>query len=489
MQMEKLIANCEAFVRAGSPQKAAKLISKLNLARLHRQYRLKFANLCRRTGLISSGLQILTPVLFPKELEKADATAAEQAEYAVLLQRAGSVEEALEILNAISPEEIPEVLIYRCYCLFNKWEYRKAIPPLDQYLSLESAGYSTLVAQVNLCSALVECGDFDNANQKLIALETLARSSQALRLQGNCLEMLAQVCIHQGQLHQAESYLNDAASLLVSAGTHDELFIMKWRAILTALREGRTEALATYRLQAVERAESEAVRETDFFWLMVDFDSQKFEHLYFGTPFERYREKITRRLFREPKAAVYQFGRADQRYLDLRDGALSDGQDLSLDSKILHLFRSLLTDFYRPRLIGNLFSDLFPKERFDIFSSPGRVRQLMYRARKWAKENNVPAEIVLINDRYRVDVNGDFAFRVPLGSPVASNRNHQIELLMQKFSQRDFTAAQAQSVLGVSRATCTRILQQAVETNRLGRFGASTNTVYTFSVQGQEDCA
>jgi hypothetical protein len=491
---DALISRCEAWIRAGNIQLAVKALLEINAAQVPRRYRLPLANLCRRTGLVNLGLKLLTPVVRPRGFERRAldrATHEERAEFAVLLQRMGSVQEALQILASIPRATVPEASLYASFCHFNLWQYREAIPHLEEFIASKPLPYMALVAKVNLCAALIDVQDFARAKDLLSEVQANAEGLGARRLRANALEMWAQIHVHEGALSDGLLKLNEASDLLSAPTTFDQLFVLKWKAIVEALRSGSIEPLVKFSAAAREHGESEAVRETDLFQLIIKFDPERFNHLYFGTPFAAYRERILRSVNQTRIEPRYLYGSYSSSWLDLEGGDLhGGGESLPLNSKTLGVFRSLLKDFYRPQPIGAVFAELFPGEHFDIFSSPARVRQAIYRARLWIQENNLPVGIRHRRGRYSVDLSGDFAFQIPVDRLAVSVLDRQIAQLQTAFAALSgFTSVDARRVLAVSRATCTRILKNAVESGRLKKFGASTSTVYYFNEGSQTNAA
>ena len=57
---ETLIQRCDAEIRAGHPQYVSRHLSSLNAARAPKEFRLPLANICRRAGLFTLGLRLLS---------------------------------------------------------------------------------------------------------------------------------------------------------------------------------------------------------------------------------------------------------------------------------------------------------------------------------------------------------------------------------------------------------------------------------------------
>src|SRR4051812_46878358 len=98
----QIIEHCETALRTGQGQLITHYFADLQTKDVPRRWRLPIANICRRAGLISLGLKILTPIVHPqKEILESAASAQELVEYAGLLERCGAAKEALKILKKI----------------------------------------------------------------------------------------------------------------------------------------------------------------------------------------------------------------------------------------------------------------------------------------------------------------------------------------------------------------------------------------------------
>src|SRR4051794_13851571 len=109
---QKLVQNCDEAIRRGEIARAAHPLRELNLARIPKVWCLPLAKTCRRAGLTTSGLKILTPiVLSPQRRLSTVPTEEELSEYAILLQRNGSVREAQSLLSRLDGERVPDALL------------------------------------------------------------------------------------------------------------------------------------------------------------------------------------------------------------------------------------------------------------------------------------------------------------------------------------------------------------------------------------------
>src|SRR6218665_41141 len=137
--LQKLLSDCEDLIRAGRGAEVKSHLTGLNSAQLPRAFRLPFAGLGRRLNLNSLAMRLLAPAINPA----AQPTTAESAEYAVLLQRLGALDEAEARLQSLEPQAHahPEILLFQAFCRFNRWEYAEAILLLKRYLGSDLPEY------------------------------------------------------------------------------------------------------------------------------------------------------------------------------------------------------------------------------------------------------------------------------------------------------------------------------------------------------------
>lgn len=220
------------------------------------------------------------------------ASPAELAEYAVLLQKFGAPVEALKILSRVDKNQAPQAFPYEAFCHFPRWEFDLALKALESYISLIPDGYQNLVGRVNLASALLGAGRMTEASELLDENILLCQKYQHSRLEANCLEMRVQVHIRLGEFIAARKSLEKAEQLIPGKDTWDQLFVQKWKAILQSLSENEPFSIMKFRQEAIRREHWETVRETDLYLLKVKFNKKAFQHLVFGTPYKGYRERI-----------------------------------------------------------------------------------------------------------------------------------------------------------------------------------------------------
>lgn len=444
--------------------------------------RLAFAQIARRANRINTGLRLLSPLIQAESEGLPGPTASEAAEYAVLLQRAGSVTEALTRLSKIDPREAPETLLYRAFCHFTRWDYGTARPLLEAYVAHSGlSDYQRFIGRVNLAAVHVTLQATDEAGELLKSLlEESARRSYT-RLHSNALELSAQVSIQRGEWRRAERDLDEAANLL-SAGTGslDSLFVRKWKSIATSLETGDPGPLKSFRAEALSARHWESVREADLYLLRAEPNESAFQRLWAGTPYPEYRERIVAAAHdRWALPSHYSIGTGN-RHLDLTLGE-ENGVALFGSAKRPHaLLLALFSDFYRPRRLGTLFADLFPDERYDVEGSPNRVHQILLRTREILSDRELPLRLSESDGDYHFELGAGLRVELPLTPAPEHPQDVTIVKLERHYADREFSAKEARESLGVPMTSFGRVLDVALKTGRLEKVGAGPRTRYRF---------
>lgn len=470
-----IVEQCDADIRAGRPAEAVKRLRDLNLARVPGPWRLPLAKICRRAGLHSTGLLLLSKLIHGN---KAEVGAAELAEYGALLLRSGAISEAEQILNRADHAKAPEALLFRSYVHFIRWEFAKAIPLLEEYLKSDLAPYPKLVAQTNLAYALVETQQHEPALQLLEQIvETSGKDGHAL-LERNARCYRAQAYFQGGDPVRARKEV--AVLQSQNAGpTNDELVVIKYQLLFEGIESKSLEPINRLRALAIRNRDSAAHREADLFSLKVKFNLERFLYLYFGTPFTAFRERITKELNFYPDRDTYVLGPKNSPRFDLRTG-LIDGKPMLNPGHGCHqMIDVLLRDFYQPARVPALFSMLFQREHFEPNSSPDRVHQQIRRTRRWLEQSGFPIYINEDDGFYSLDISGKFSFRVPLNREMIEPQAIQFRQIQDAFAKAGtFSAREIREKLDLPKTTVFRLLKWADENGKVTRIEAGSNIVY-----------
>ena len=461
MDFQALIQECEADLRAGRIQQAASRLRPLQVTDIPRPLAQTMASIFRRAHLETFALRVTTPIVNGTHPE-GQATEPEINEHAAALIQLGAVAEAREFLRTLDAGENPQVLYWLAEAHSHRYEFREAIPLLRRFNETAANEADRQEGLSLLARAYTSTGDHFAALN--IAKSIEPRDPSAARA------LRAHNYIEQKNFPAAKSEI---------AGIGEAYLMQKWEAVAQAFESASTVPLTAFLARAQENKDWETIRELDRYALEIQFDAEKFRHLLFGTPFAAYRDYVLARLNRPWNEDSYTLGALEAPAFILHTGEFKNHQ-AEAPSKMVHqLLAALLRDFYRPWSIGSLFSELFPQENFDVFSSPNRVHQLLWRLRKWVEANHLPVELIEHNGLYSFHRSEAFAFVVPREDlRVDENVLHLRQLQSHFRDKLSFTPREAQVCLNISASSFKRLAQWGLKEHKLRREGASRATIY-----------
>jgi hypothetical protein len=394
----------------------------------------------------------------------APATDAETAEYAGLLIKIGSINEASRLLRTLDATKNSQIRLFMAFCDIAEWDYHSATHHLKKLLEMPIEPYAALVAQVNLASALINTRQYGEAEQIIEIAMLEARTNRYMRLLANLLELRTQLALAKNDFASANADLAAAELLIGRQETNDQMFLLKWRAVIEAKTTGKVDPLLRFRNQAIARAEWESLRECDYQILQLEFTNSRFEHLMFGTPHRHFRERVVSGLGLKPlDLNIYVLGQHHGYPIDLTHGR----------GKLHETLVSLLCDFYAPQSIGMLFSRLFPGEYYHYMHSPNRVHQLLWRTREWLKRDLVPLEIKESAGLFSVQLGIGVGVRIPFDRTAQLRENDQVD-----FPKSEFSAKDLQTQLTLSQTTVARLIRRGLQSGEIVSFRESRSIRY-----------
>ncbi len=464
---KETFAEVERLIVRGQIKAAAQLLDKNNPVPGTRLETLELARLYRRMGNPENTLRLLTPVVRPKAALLKAASNEEKLEYAIALQRLGSLVEATELLGTLNPAELPDVLLVQAVFLFSNWDYASAIGIIEKYLAMiPQDSYSARLGRVNLCAALVHEGRAEADN----LLEGLIRDTQVNEeylLMVNAFEISAQNEVRKGDYDKAELLLKKAEEVLSGVKVLDFLWVVKWKNIVQAFRQNSVAPLDVVRDEAQRKKHWETLREVDFYRLQIEYSEAVFLKLYYGTKSPFYRARI-RKLFPQGPQ-VEEIVRAAGGNMELA-GTGESGLDIfALTGELAPgtgahaLLVHFLSDSYRGFRTGELHSILFPGDYYNPDTSLNRVHQTVSRFRKTLSETIADVEVDIDDYVYRLQINKDARIRLPAHLPEPNPLAIRLFMFDQRYRDQVFSSEDVQDHLGISKASANKLLSQWVD--------------------------
>lgn len=494
MNLEEITSLAEEHIRSGRRDQARDLLLRLRGKPIPRGRAKQAADLARRTGLYTLALQIMMPIIRPKVALDHPATNEEISCYAINLLGFGASLEALDLLEQGSPDH-PDILLAKAFARMNRWDYLPAVQHLSQYLKTEAPSpYEKMIAKVNLAASLVASFQVNDSRQLIDEILETTKENSWFLLHKNCLEIGSQLAVQEKDWARAFQMLEQASKRFENLPNSDDFLIEKWKAIAEIERDGATpkaiELLAKVQLRAGQLGHWETIRDCDYYKALALKDRELFLQVYFGTPFQSYRDRIAERT-KEWVVPPHEYVRQMQiepseKIFDLAKGEeLGGSAKLKPGKSLYNALATLVSDSYKPFIIGNLHAAVFPKEFFNPVSSPRRISFLLHRLRDWFQENEMPLQIEFSKEGYRLKSSGPYAFN--LVSQSQTNDKSQddpahylvmLSKLQSDWSAGAFTALDVASKLGISERSARYFIKWATDKNHLEKFGSGRSTQY-----------
>lgn len=489
INIEQAINECDDLIRKGQISEATNALRQIEIKKIPDRLRARVANLCRRVRLAHVGLTVLRPIVRPSRLSpRKQPSSKDVAEYALLLEKIGAVPEALFLINSIMPSKDPELLFAKAACHINQWNYEAAEPLLKECASTASNPYQQLIAKVNWAATLTELRKFDEAFSVLDECIKEASENNHQRLKANCLEIRAQIYIAHKEFNKARLDLQSSLNILGIAPTLEPLHIRKWIALIDAFEKQSIAPLEYFKQEAAKANDLSSVRDTELNILKITKDEKKLDFLYAGTPLQGFRRHIERELEQEITKTdfVIAFGNTDDQSptLDLLASEFQSKNkvyDLAPGRITYRLFEILLKDFYGTSSIGSLFSELFTEEYYNVKTSPERIRQVIYRTRKWLKDHELPFAIHEVDSCYKILIEKPLFLKIAFRNMSSDPYLSLVNRFKNTFNDQLFSAKEAQIKIQLSYGSWHRFSSWATANGYLVVSKQNKKTFYKVS--------
>lgn len=476
-------------IRGGQIGAVREKLAHLALSTVPPSLRSRLGHLFVRLHLPHRALAALMPKVRLGSEFRDDASVEDKLTYALALIRSGLTQEAGILLAAV-PDSAAQKHLYLAYLHQTRWEYVDAIPRIRHFVSFQGIPeYELAVANLNLLACLVFAGELNEAENLHSRLSQEADRQGWELISRSLMELGAQLAVTRMDLGKARRLLEEANSKNIHQDGVIELWINKWLAVVALYEKASTENfenLVRVRDAAKTFKHWETIRDCDRVLAEIKHDPQFFNYVYFGTPYQSFRDKMLmacQNWAQAPK--TFLLGQSQGPVLDLLT-ARTQTSDCGLKpGQLLHrALIILLSDFYRPISLGRLFAELFPGEYFDAESSPKKINTLIFRLRTWAAEEDVPIQISAENNSFLMSFDGQ-NFGILLHD-ISSEQKKQQELSIarsfaeigKQLGDQPFTAQEAAQILNVSKSTATRLLNQSLAGGLLEKTGNARATVY-----------
>lgn len=486
-----MIGELENLIRGGQFAEVEKRLRKMSPTKIKRQEAYAIANIARRINQPQLAVRILNPIVRPQIKDQSPATEIELIEYAESLRRLGALDEAWQLSLNIDAQKNPQVLIHQAFCLFAQWKYQESLPLLRSYIEMPGlTAYAQCMGEINLAAALIQTENLNEAEKLLGQLRQKTLQSEFLLLYGNSLELTSQLLIAQGDWLGALKHLDQSAHILKSASQMENLFVEKWKAIAESLQSQRVTAELRQLPEKSKAAKHwETQRECELYIAHLENNSSLFSHLYFGTPYESYRRRIQKfagSSFSPATSYAWSDGGKPRALFDLARGSIPGNAKSHLPmGQTLHRFLiRISSDFYRPLPVLSAFGALFPDEFMNATASPNRIHQIVKRCREWIEEQSLDMKISEIDGGYQISPGRIVGLQVPREALPLDQSELEWLLVKNNIAVQEFTSRDIAGALNCSVSSAQKLLQWALQHNKVEKSGKAQQTVYSFTPRG-----
>ncbi len=346
----------------------------------------------------------------PERLQIASPSHFELAEYGAALTAIGARNEANNIFKEVSVQEEPQVLLYRSFNLFSKWEYQKAVELLREYTVLvQDQPYKYAVGRLNYCAALVSAEDYEHSIKELQNLHNFCSKNDFPLLKTHINQLTAMSYLGLKDYKKAIGAISSDFKKIKNENSTQSFLISKWIKLATIYDGGAHDPkkeLQDLINRSLEVQHWESFRDLSLRSSIYNKNKNDFLKVYFGTPYKSFRSGARVQApdtWEIPQQFQVSNKTSGQKYLEWVSGA-SDNKSNSLKvGSIIHsTFQALSEDQFRPRPLGSLFSHLYPDDYFDPNSSPNRVSQAIFRLRSWCKTHKFDFQIIERDGLYQL---------------------------------------------------------------------------------------
>lgn len=521
------ISAIEEMIKSGNAFAARALIrNHFKKKNIPIEDKIKLSNLSRRSGMPVLALKILRPLVFENKDLNLQSHPAALSSYGASLSSIGSISEALLIFNQLTRLEplhlnkynfnLDEIYLFQSLALFQKWNYNECLPLLKKYIRSKNISlYQKSVGLVNLVSAYLSTQNYSEADEILKELIPYLRFNKFNLLLGNALELQIQSYFLQRKYSEISENLNEAIQYLKSSSGFYYIYAQKWQLLTKlylkknemSLNEIKQEFLNLKNV-AIKNYNWETVRDLDLHMGILLNDHLLLNKVYFGSPLRCFRSRI-RILFPDnfklQEIFNYNNFSTDDFLTEKINYEIINDENIHNDLKIKEKNRTLLLstlkqdtpwsqdptnltiknmqllfkDFYRPQKMGEIFSDLYPKQYFDPNTSIDRIYKVLKRTRLWIKKNKIPLEINVRNLNIFANLTSkNYMVQVSLSNTLNDKTDIFWKEIFKKYGKSYFTINQISSDVAISKRQISRIIQSAVEQNIIEIVGAGPSTKY-----------
>jgi len=476
----------EELTRKGDSRQVHDVIVRFGVKEIPRPLLNDFARLCFRNGHYQLSLRILSPAITAHREGHENLSFEEMIAYALALQSIGLIKEAKEWLIQVPSENYPEVLLNRAFCFFGEWKYQDSLPLLKKYIHHPRiTDYRKIVGEVNIAAALISC---EMTNEGLTTIEKLIEVVSANKydlLHMNCLELKAQALIQQQEFSAAEKILDEAFAIMPDSQSIYQFFVRKWKVICRLFLNSEDASIRDEYLQiraeASKRKHPESLRDLDLYWAFICKDEGMLQRILHGTKNISYikrAENLYDGKLRKNKELI--LNNSDNSLPVTEEKHIKNIFETLKEHPLQYQFlREMLSDFYRPASLGDIFQILYKDEVFNAETSPKRILNQFYSLKKNLDEIRAPIHIHKEGSSFAWTVQPHCQLHmIDLKSGLQSQRENPESSFLRSQINRPFSSSDVMTAMHCSLRTAQMKIKKWLEQEKILSFGSGPSVRY-----------
>ncbi len=498
---EEFCVKVKAFIEEGAIAEAQAYLTANESKYDARPERLELAHFFRRSRLPEKAISLLRPYIRPNSKKPFVATDQEKLAYSAALTLLDASKECRKLLESVKDKNADEYLLFSSFNLIREWNYSEAAGFLEKYIAQIHDDYKKAIGTVNLLQCYLASEELDKAHQIISQkwLENFLLEQSKHRLLGNYYELTAQYYFQTKDWNLAGVALKNAQKYSQQNKSIDELFVKKWDLLVDMYKTSDKTKIEARWIKMRKKAHSfshfETARDLDCHFSLRFRDDEILRYVYWGTPYKSYKNKIKkkykdfysvefdpgqnfrRKIFEHQE--TFPFGPDELPIVEFKLESFRRDPRFSRDILVFRLLEALCSDFYKVSSLYYIFEFVYEGEFFNPESSPGKIRQLVFRLKESFRELDLPLTVSFGERGYWLEVTEDKVVHIDLASKFEIKRHEQLlEKIEELFAKNSFKAKDLSSEVSMSARTVATALKDLLEDGAVEKIGSGPNTSY-----------
>lgn len=485
---KKILVEIDQHIRQSQISLARKKLSSIPLGKWNEIDSVFYANLARRCGLTLRGLKMIKPYIEILDYGQLKGDISAVKTYAAGLTNLHLLDESNKILSVLNISNDPELNLFKGLNAVARWDYEQAKDHFYLAYRHFQVSYSRCVAFVNYISCLIFLNEYEEAMSAAFSVLSECKQNKWFLLYSNISEMLGQCYFFMNQISESKKWFSESYNYTEKENVNSKIILNKWKLVLDLKENNKMNVQEWNQLKqmAVQNNLWEINRDLDFFELLYQFNKEKYEHLFLGTTYISYKNRIR-------KAFKNQFNLSKDFELDISNLVYSSrlikknvdhqktisfendiAKKINYHEKYLKIIQVLLQDFYRPASLGILYSEVYHKECFDPIHGYNKILKLIQRFKEEIR-NKIPFELQIFQSNNHFHLGGNLRLRFKTEYfNAGTTRQKLIYPNKEYFNINDIKELNpVHSVRNLQ-----RILNTELRSSKINRIGKSSATIY-----------